>query len=399
MNLTVSITRRIDGKYYPVAYNTNGSIKPDTVKIKNVETHMTGGMYYINWYEGKRAVRESVGPHASVARSKKDKKEQQLKVIADGLEAGLILAAPVNEAKDSRLSLESATAGWLGETAEHKDSKTYAAYKTCAAYFLESCDKPYVTDVNRDDMLEFKTFLRQQPGRDSEFMSDRTIANKFSAIMTFLEWAKVDPKTNEYDWPGYTKKDPVVYSEATLNALYVACTPDELLLFEFFENAGMRKGEVMHAQWINLNEVAGEITVRSVKCKHCPKGVWYPKKNRERTVTLPDWLTAKLVEAHKLSTSEWIFPGDIKGLPDDHHIRTVKEVAARAGFNPDDFCIQKFRSTNATMNLRNGIDLKTVGELLGHSNPTSTQRYLTAIQGPELKAKINRTRGQRVTTA
>jgi len=373
MNTTVSITKRIDRKYYPVAYNTNGSIKPGIVKIKGVETALAGGNFYINYYQGKKAIRESVGPEAGVARNKRDKKVKELVAIANGVKAGLILVAPSD---DTRTSLESAGAGWLDEISEHKDHKTFLAYRVAVRLFLESCEKLYVDQVTREDMMEFTTYLRNEYGH-----SDRTVANKFSAIMSFMNWAKVDVKLGEYDWPQYTNKKPVVYSQDQLDKLYAACTPDERLLFRFFEKTGFREGEVMNAQWVNVDETQAEITIRAVDG-------WKPKKNRERTVTVDDAFMAELIEARKASSSKWMFPSE-DGKRGQHYLRKLKAIAVRAGLNADDFWLHKFRAHNATKNLRGGLDPATVGSLLGHTSVASTQRYLSALQGPELRARIN----------
>ena len=50
-------------------------------------------------------------------------------------------------------------AEYLEEVKLSKKPKTYAAYSTALAYFVESCRKINLTDVDRKDLLKFSAFL------------------------------------------------------------------------------------------------------------------------------------------------------------------------------------------------------------------------------------------------
>lgn len=62
-------------------------------------------------------------------------------------------------------------------------------------------------------------------------------------------------------------------------------------------------------------------------------------------------------------------------------LRTLKRVAKRAGLDPENFWLHKFRATFATTCLRGGADLRTVRKWLGHVDLASTMRYLQAAGG------------------
>ena len=53
-----------------------------------------------------------------------------------------------------------------------------------------------------------------------------------------------------------------------------------------------------------------------------------------------------------------------------------KAIAKRAGLDPENFWLDKFRATCATWSLWAGVDLRTVQHWLGHSDMESTMRYL-----------------------
>jgi site-specific recombinase XerD len=55
-------------------------------------------------------------------------------------------------------------------------------------------------------------------------------------------------------------------------------------------------------------------------------------------------------------------------------------VAERAGLEPENFWLHKFRATFATWSLWAGVDLRTVQQWLGHSDMESAMRYLKPSQ-------------------
>jgi site-specific recombinase XerD len=51
--------------------------------------------------------------------------------------------------------------------------------------------------------------------------------------------------------------------------------------------------------------------------------------------------------------------------------------------------LHKFRATYITTLLRNGLDLRTVMKLSGHSDMASVERYIRPAEGKEVQAKVN----------
>lgn len=62
----------------------------------------------------------------------------------------------------------------------------------------------------------------------------------------------------------------------------------------------------------------------------------------------------------------------------------VKVSLARAGLDADKYSAHKLRHTAATLMLKNGVDVRTLQELLGHENLNTTQIY-THIDNSELR--------------
>jgi integrase/recombinase XerD len=57
-------------------------------------------------------------------------------------------------------SLAAAVTDFVDETKLRKKPKTLSAYSTALSYFVESCSKLYLEDIDRKDLLKFAAFLR-----------------------------------------------------------------------------------------------------------------------------------------------------------------------------------------------------------------------------------------------
>ena len=62
----------------------------------------------------------------------------------------------------------------------------------------------------------------------------------------------------------------------------------------------------------------------------------------------------------------------------------VKKSLLRAGLDTDKYSAHKLRHTAATLMLSNGVDVRTLQELLGHENLNTTQIY-THVDNSELR--------------
>ena len=68
---------------------------------------------------------------------------------------------------------------------------------------------------------------------------------------------------------------------------------------------------------------------------------------------------------------------------------SCKAIATRAGLNPDDFWLHKYRATFATWALWAGVDLRTVQLWMGHTDMESTMRYLKPNRSQVVRDKVN----------
>src|SRR5271165_113907 len=142
VNKEVNLTKRVKTpqglRFCPVVISANGRVKPDYVLIGGKEQRHPEGAYYLEWREGGKRVRQSVGRDASTAAARRHRQQQILGSKAAGIEL-------VDEDQDDGVSLAEAVAGYLEDVRISKKPKTYAAYKKALEYSLESCNKTRVT--------------------------------------------------------------------------------------------------------------------------------------------------------------------------------------------------------------------------------------------------------------
>jgi integrase/recombinase XerD len=377
MNREVSVTKRVQtskgSRYCPVVLSANGRVKPDVVLVNGQPEKHTEGSYYLEWHQGAKRVRLSVGKDAADASARRMRKEAELSAVNSGVTV-------VPETGEGRRSLAGTIAAYLEDVKLTLKPRSFAAYNTALQYFMESCSKLYVEDVDRHDLLKFSAFLR-----DAKEHAPRTVYNNFEHAMTFLKAQKIRGLVGKKDWPRYTEEEPEIYENEELAALFAVCDAEEKLWYEFFLMTGMREQEVMYTYWSDVNLAAS-----TVKVTHKPDRGWTPKAYKEREIPIPTKLVKALKEwkAKSDKLCALVFP--TSGCqPKLNFLDDLKAVAERAKVDPDAYWLHKFRSTFATRCLWAGVDLRTVQLWLGHTDMESTMRYLKPSRSQQVREKVN----------
>jgi len=387
-NREVNLTKRIripddnSTRFCPVVVSANGRIKPDVVLINGKEERHSEGSYYIEWYSGSKRNRVSVGTNAADAMARRLRKEAELNAISHG-------ATIAPEPGTTGRPLAKAIANYLDDVRTKQLTNkpnnfgrhnTTGCYSTALDYFLESCHKQTLEQIDRRDLLTFAGFLQSEKKQ-----GPRSVYNKFQIVMSFLKAQGIRGLVGKTDWPRYTEPEPEIYENEDIEALFKACDEEERLWFEFFLMTGMREQEVMHVYWRDVN-----FTAATVRVSYKPDRSWSPKAYREREIPVPSKLikTLKAWKAKNFKGCELVFP--TAGCnPKRDFLDCLKAVAKRAKLNQDEFWLHKFRSTFATRCLWAGVDLRTVQEWMGHKDLESTMRYLKPQRSKEVRAKVN----------
>jgi len=141
--------------------------------VNGAEERHTEGAYYLEWREGTKRVRVSLGKDAQDATARRLRKEAELNANNHGV------SVTPTPSKNGHRQLSVAISEWLAEIKLTKKPKTLAAYTNGLEYFAESCTKQFVEDVERRDLLAFTAYLR-----DKKELAPQTCHNRFRYVVS-----------------------------------------------------------------------------------------------------------------------------------------------------------------------------------------------------------------------
>lgn len=249
----------------------------------------------------------------------------------------------------------------------------------------------FVAQISSTEVFDFLSYLAndrvsRETDADDPGIGSAARARKLSAIKSFFNYLNVSTKqisndpVKDIEFPRIRKSLPkyltLEESKALLQAVSGPNQTRDFAILMIFLNCGIRRSELVG---LNLTDVY-EDRLRVVG-----------KGNKERIVYMGTScrkaIDNYLVERNKivLSDNRALF-----GSRDKNRIsvsavhRLVKKHLLEAGLDATQFSAHKLRHTAATLMLSNGVDLKTLQEVLGHENLNTTQIY-THIESTELK--------------
>jgi hypothetical protein len=185
---------KIDGKWRwcRLATDLKGRPRPDIVLVGGVPKTHKEGHFAVFWKEAGRNCSEPAGTDIAEARTALRRRQTRLNAQLAGV------AIPEVRKTGSRVKLQDAIDDFLLEVQTHRAKKTYAAYRSMLADFLDSCTKIHLDEIERKDLMNFTADLK------SDGLGDRTIYNKFELLMTFLKANKIPRLVTAKDWPRFS---------------------------------------------------------------------------------------------------------------------------------------------------------------------------------------------------
>ena len=263
-----------------------------------------------------------------------------------------------------------------------KKIKNYSDH-TCKAY--ESDLKQYVLYLNRSDsdLFDNKNFVNYLFEKG---LAKSTINRKLTSINNFLEWAsKIEKNKSYYKFESLKteRKLPDILTSNYINTLINELpinTPKEVrnkAIVELLYSSGLRVSEVVN---LKLNDMKDNKSLRVVG-----------KGRKVRILPMTDqayniiklWIKNFRKNFLNDQDNNYLFLGVRGKQLSDREVRRI--VKSSTGTFP-----HNLRHTFATHILDGGADLRVVQELLGHSDPTTTQLY-THVSKKKLQEKYKRT--------
>tara|TARA_B100000683_G_scaffold72087_1_gene70598 strand:- start:2115 stop:2972 length:858 start_codon:yes stop_codon:yes gene_type:complete len=272
--------------------------------------------------------------------------------------------------------------------------KKYISYlKNIKNYSDHTC-KAYKNDINQyfdylnesaNDLFENNEFVNYLFNNN---LSKSTINRKLASINNFLEWAS---KLEENKGQTFIKSENLKtekilpdiltsnYINTLINTLPTVTSKDirNKAVIELLYSSGLRVSELVN---LKVNDINDNKSLRVLG-----------KGRKQRILPMTDqaynilskWISDSRNEFLKNKNNQYVFLGVRGEKITDREIRRI--VKSTTGTFP-----HNIRHTFATHILDGGADLRVVQELLGHTDPSTTQIY-THVSKKKLQEKYKRT--------
>lgn len=262
---------------------------------------------------------------------------------------------------------------------------------------IEDVNLDFIRSVKLSDIYEYLAFLahakekRYNSPESGYGLSAKSRARKIATIRSFYKYLTVKTKqldTNpiqDLDSPKVMKTLPAFLSlnesENLLNSVNGRNAERDYCILTLFLNCGLRISEVVG---LNLADV------REDHLRVLGKG------NKVRVVFLNDacvgainaYLAARKDEPAADKRAMFLSSRHTRISKSTVH-SLVKKHLLEAGLDTSKYSAHKLRHTAATLMLKNGVDIRTLQELLGHENLNTTQIY-THVENDSLRQAAQR---------
>ena len=257
---------------------------------------------------------------------------------------------------------------------------------------IRDIDISFIRGITVTDIFDFLSYLandrvvNEDSFSESRGISSASRARKLSAIKSFYKYLTVRTRqleqnpVQDMEYPKLRKSLPryltLEQSTALLRSVDGPNKNRDFAILMIFLNCGIRRSELVG---LNLSDVY-EDRIRVVG-----------KGNKERIVYIGS-ACKNAIDTYLIERNQIVLTDNraLFGSRDHNRIsvsavhRLVKKHVLEAGLDPTKLSAHKLRHTAATLMLQNGVDVKTVQEVLGHENLNTTQIY-THIENTELK--------------
>jgi len=257
---------------------------------------------------------------------------------------------------------------------------------------IDNISSDYLKNLELVDFYTYLSFLENMR-ENGTYAKARKVASLKSFFHYLCSKAKIIPTdpTLDLESPKIGKRSPIYLTlDESRDLLAVANnrdknSPRDLCIITLFLNCGVRLSELCS---INIANIKGDtLTVIG-------------KGNKERTIYL-NKASIKAInkylvvrndiadKVHSEDTEALFISGKYRRINKRTVERIIKKYVGAAGLDTDKYTPHKLRHTSATLlHKHGGVDVKTLQEILGHENVSTTQIYVH-VDDETLRDAIN----------
>lgn len=253
--------------------------------------------------------------------------------------------------------------------------------------YSENTISSYKRDLNKINLYLKKDFIKLTKADIQKYIqnlskneSSNTISRTISSLKSFYKFLEINKYTNTNPLttiisPKTARKLPKVLSEEEVNKLL------DINLNNDFDYRNKAMLELMYSSGLRVSELIN-LTVNDIDLKNSLVRI-FGKGSKERIVPLNDYATEALnnyilyhrPKLFKQKESNYLFLNNHGNqMTRQGFFKTLKKIAKEKGIKSE-LSPHTLRHSFATHLLKYGADLRSIQELLGHSDISTTQIY------------------------
>ena len=269
-------------------------------------------------------------------------------------------------------------------TIEQKSQATISSYKNDLIKFVDYCKENEIQEIEKVDNLMIQDFLSSQ----KEQLSDNSLAHLLTSLKNLFNYLFIT----------YNIKNPIsVLSLKKRQHLPTFLTEKEIKLVldsfneeddeQFFQKLLL---ELIYVTGIRVSELC-DIQIKTVNLAHKQIRI-IGKGNKERIVLIDTETSESMLyylrnirpKFNKKKQNVYFFINRLGNKINRQYVfQLIKEKSSEVGINKN-VSPHSLRHSFATHMLNEDVDLRSVQELLGHSDISTTQIY-THVESKHLK--------------
>ena len=264
-----------------------------------------------------------------------------------------------------------------------------------------------LSSISSVDVQKYLIYLRTEcTSAYGKPLSDKTIRHYFCVISQIFELAvkydviQANPM-NKVDCPKLTKKKVVALTSEEAKGFFTAlekCPIDFKCMLYLFITTGLRRGELLGLKWQDINFESLTISVERNVTYTSEQGTQVSTPKTAHSIRVVPLIpsAAMLLKQYKnqlkgVKDGDFVFCGE-KGttFPRDPNavtkrVKTFMRLNSLPDMSPHDL-----RHSCATLLLNNGADIKSVQEILGHSNASTPLNFYVKSDIKQMKSAANK---------
>lgn len=239
--------------------------------------------------------------------------------------------------------------------------RTIVSYKSCFEEFINYYHDYEIDQIDETMIVNFLRYLVTERKVSISYQNQSINAIKFY----FEHVLRGQRMVYRIDRPQADKLLPVVLSEEEVAAILNA-TPNlkhKAILMTIY-SAGLRVGEAVR---LRINDIDSKrMQIRVVQ-----------SKGRKDRYTLLSKKTLEILRSYYVPyrPQKWLFEGPDGGPYSDSSIQAILRASVKRAGIKKRVTVHTLRHSFATHLLENGVDLRYIQSLLGHSSSTTTEIY------------------------